>query len=115
MPDYTISSESAVGQRLDKFSDSEIISYLTFKDNKVDMSVGKITIGRSPSNNIVIENKLASRNHALIQKIRDEFFIKDMGSTNGTFLNGIRIPTDKYVRIRNGDKITIGNDNIIMS
>ncbi len=115
MQDYTISSESAVGQRLDKLTDTDVISYLTFKNSKVDISVGKITIGRSPSNNIVIDNKLASRNHALIQKIRDEFFLKDMGSTNGTFLNGTKVPADKYVRIRKGDKITIGNDNIIMS
>ncbi len=115
MPDYTISSESAVGQRLDKLADSDLISYLTFKNNKVDMSVGTITLGRAPTNSIVIENKLASRNHAVIQKIRDAFFLKDMGSTNGTFLNGTKVPADKYVRIRRGDKITIGNDNIVMS
>ncbi len=115
MQDNTISSESIVGKRLDKLVDSEAISYLTFKNNKVDMTIGKISIGRSPSNSVIIDNKLASRNHALIQKIRDEFFLKDMGSTNGTFLNGVKIPADKYVRIRRGDKITIGNDTIVLS
>ncbi len=115
MPDYTISSESAVGKRLDKLTDSDLISYLTFKNNKIDMGVGIITLGRAPTNSIVIENKLASRQHAIIQKIRDAFFIKDMGSTNGTFLNGTKVPADKYVRIKRGDKITIGNDNIVMS
>ena len=114
MQDYTISTESAVGQRLDKLKDNDAISYLTFKNSKVDISVGKITIGRAPGNNIVVDSKLASRNHAIIQKIKDAFFLKDCNSTNGTFLNGTKIPADKYIRIHSGDKITIGNDNVVM-
>lgn len=114
MQDYTISSESAVGKRLDRIKDKETISYLTFKNNKIDVTLGKITIGRSPDNNVVIDSKLASRNHAIIQKIKDAFYLKDCGSTNGTYLNGTKIPSDKYIRIHSGDKITIGNDNVVM-
>ena len=114
MQDYTISSESAVGQRLDKIKDNDTISYLTFKNSKVDVTIGKITIGRDPSNNVVVDSKLASRNHAVIQKIKNAYYLKDCDSTNGTFLNGTRIPADKYIRIQPGDKITIGNDNVVM-
>ncbi len=115
MDDQTISSESAVGKRLDRILATDTISYLTFNNNKVKVGAEKITLGRASTSDIVVDNKLASRNHAVIQRIREVYFIKDMESTNGTLLNGERIPPDKYVRIRKGDKITIGNDTIALS
>ena len=48
------------------------------------------------------------------QKIKNAYFLKDENSTNGTFLNGRRLPADKYVRLNPGDKITIGNSNLIL-
>ncbi|MBO5137441.1 MAG: FHA domain-containing protein [Spirochaetaceae bacterium] len=114
MQDTTIITSSKVGQRLEKLTDAEQVSYLMFGGSRIEL-VAKITIGRSSDNNIVIDNKLASRHHALIQKIKDAYFLKDENSTNGTFLNGRRIPADKYVRLNGGDKITIGNANLIIS
>lgn len=95
-------------------ADTDKVSYLMFNNNKIKL-VAKISIGRAPENNIIIDNKLASRHHALIQKIKDAYFLKDENSTNGTFLNGRRIPSDKYVKLNSGDKITIGNANLIIS
>ena len=113
MQDTTIITTSKVGQRLEKFTDNEQVSYLMFNNNRIEL-VAKITIGRSADNNIVIDNKLASRHHALIKKIKNAYFLKDENSTNGTFLNGRRLPADKYVRLNPGDKITIGNSNLIL-
>ena len=62
-----------------------------------------------------MDNKLASRHHAVIQKIKDAYFIKDAGSTNGTFVNNTIIPKEKYVKLHKGDKITIGNTSIVIS
>ncbi len=115
MQDYTITTESAVGQRLEMLNDdAESVSYLMFNKNKINL-VAKISIGRASDNDVVIDNKLASRHHAIIQKIKEDFFIKDTESTNGTYLNGKRIPNDKYVKLHKGDKITIGNDSFIMA
>ena len=114
MKDETIVTSSKVGQRLERLNDMNIVSQIFFKDSKIQL-VAKITIGRSPDNNIVVDNKLTSRHHAVIQKIKDAYFIKDEKSTNGTFLNGQRIPPEKYVKLNPGDKITIGNDNLVIS
>lgn len=114
MQDHTITTESAVGQRLEKINRVEPTSYLTFNNSKIGL-VSKITFGRSKENSVIINNKLASRTHAVIQKIKEDYFLKDLGSTNGTYLNGKKIPADKYVKLSRGDKITIGNDNVIMS
>ena len=64
---------------------------------------------------IVIDNKLASRHHASIQKIKNAYYLKDEGSTNGTLLNGNPIPKDKYVKLNANDKISIGTANLVIS
>ncbi len=113
MSDTTIVNTSPLGQHLDKIAESQQVSYLVFNKKRIQL-VAKITIGRDQDNNIVIDNKLASRHHCIIQKIRDAYFLKDENSTNGTFLNGRRIPSDKYVKLNHGDKLTVGSSNLIM-
>ena len=114
MFDETIITESPVGQRLEMMSNKDNVSYLMFNNKKIDL-VAQITIGRSVDNDVVIDNKLASRHHAIIQKIKDAYFLKDENSTNGTFLNGKKIPEGKYVRLNSGDKITVGNMSLVIS
>ena len=114
MFDETIITESPVGQRLEMMSNKDAVSYLMFNNKRIDL-VAKITIGRSSDNDVVVDNKLASRYHAIIQKIKNAYFIKDNDSTNGTFVNGAIIPKDKYVKLNKGDKVTIGNSSIVIS
>ena len=113
MSDTTIVNTSPLGQHLDRIAESQQVSYLVFNKKRIQL-VAKITIGRETDNNIWIDSKLASLHHCVIQKIRDAYFLKDENSTNGTFLNGRRIPSDKYVRLNPGDKLTIGSSNLIM-
>jgi adenylate cyclase len=64
-------------------------------------------IGRSDKNNVVLTDDLASRNHAMLQRSDEgQFYITDLGSSNGTFVNGGRISAP--VVLRHGDKIRIG-------
>ena len=114
MDDSTILTDSPVGKHIDAISNPGAMSYLLFNKQKNQL-VAKITIGREADNNVVIDNKLASRHHALIQKIRDDYFLKDEESTNGTYLNGTKIPAGKYVKLNRGDKITIGSANLVFS
>jgi len=114
MGEQTIINETPIGQQLERISESKQSSYLVFNKKKIQL-VAKITIGRDPANTVVIDNKLASRHHCIIQKIQDEYFLKDENSTNGKFLNDQRIPSDKYVKLRPGDKITVGTASLVMS
>ena len=110
----TIVTDIPVGKHLDAIGETKPASYLMFNNKRIDL-VAKITIGRGSDNDVVVDNKLASRHHALIQKIKNVYFLKDVGSTNGTFLNGTKIPSDKYVKLMPGDKITIGNMSLVIS
>jgi pSer/pThr/pTyr-binding forkhead associated (FHA) protein len=114
MSNETIQSFSPVGQQLSSYGETKPASYLMFNRKKIEL-VAKITIGRESDNDVVVDNKLASRHHAVIQKIKDAYFVKDTNSTNGTFVNGVKIPADKYVKLNPGDKITIGNMNLVVS
>ncbi len=113
MAETTIVTSSPAGKQLNKIKQGDL-SYLVFNKKKIEL-VTKITIGRESDNDVVIDSKLASRHHCSIQKIKDAYFLKDENSTNGTFLNGSRIPSDKFVRLNLGDKITIGSENIAMA
>jgi pSer/pThr/pTyr-binding forkhead associated (FHA) protein len=65
-----------------------------------------IGIGRRPESNIVLADPNVSRNHAEIRPQGDGFVLVDLGSTNGTKVNGVRI--DQHV-LADGDELTFGN------
>lgn len=69
---------------------------------------GNCALGRSPSNTVVLESPKVSRRHAIInlQNV-GEFWLIDLGSSNGTFLNKRRV--HHPVRLCNMDQITIGD------
>ena len=114
MDDKTIVTDSAVGKHLDVIAQMHPVSYLVFNKKKIKL-VAQITIGRDSDNNIVLDNKLVSRHHAMIQKIKNAYFLKDLNSTNGTYINDTRIPSDKYIRLNAGDKVTVGSSSLVIS
>ena len=64
-----------------------------------------ITIGRAPTNDIVIDHVSVSRIHAIVTKENDGYYIADNNSLNGTYVNGNRITAK--TRLNAGDKIII--------
>ncbi|MBN1865044.1 MAG: FHA domain-containing protein [Victivallales bacterium] len=74
-----------------------------------------ISIGRELDNDIVLEQEGASRYHAKIDWVDDAWFLKDLGSTNGTRLNGSKITPNEPVRLNQGDKIRIGQQTMLFA
>ena len=72
---------------------------------EVPLDKERIMIGRKPSNEIQIENLAVSGEHACIVTILNDSFLEDMGSTNGTLVNGN--PINKHI-LQNNDVIEIG-------
>ena len=70
----------------------------------------RISIGRTPDNDIVLENKAVSRKHALIEFDEDSALIIDNESLNGTFVNSRKITEEV---LKDNDQITIGKFNLI--
>jgi FHA domain len=69
----------------------------------------RISLGRKPDNDIQIDNLAVSGKHALIITILDDSFLEDLGSTNGTYVNGKLV---KKHALRNGDVIGLGKHEL---
>jgi len=66
----------------------------------------RTTIGRSPDNDIFLDDVTVSRKHAVLVESGGELKIEDLGSLNGTFVNRRRI--DSATRLESGDEVQIG-------
>ena len=69
------------------------------------LSKERTTIGRKPHNDIQIDNLAVSGEHAIIMTILNDSFLEDLGSTNGTLVNGQ--PVKKHF-LQSGDTVEIG-------
>jgi FHA domain-containing protein len=76
-----------------------------------DLDSSALTVGRSSHNDLQIErDEYASSAHARIEPRRDGVWLEDVGSTNGTYLNGIRLTHPK--RLTPGDVVRIGETEL---
>ena len=80
--------------------------------NKCPLDQPKLRIGRSPKCDIFIDDTVVSSEHAVIEKIENpdtqgaaEYFLEDLNSTNGTFLNNAKITRQK---LQHDDVIRVG-------
>lgn len=69
----------------------------------------RFTIGRKPQNEIQIDNLAVSGKHSMIITILDDSFLEDLGSTNGTYVNGKLV---KKHALKDGDVIAIGKHEL---
>lgn len=71
---------------------------------------GRIRIGRQSGNDLVISDPGVSRNHAeVLRGTKGGALLRDLGSTNGTIINGTRLESRAEHRLRDGDRITVGH------
>jgi predicted component of type VI protein secretion system len=77
----------------------------------LQMEQDVIAIGRSKENDVVIKNIKASRRHARIERIGATYQITDLGSGNGTKVNGKKID---FQALNKGDEIAIGDARITL-
>ena len=82
-----------------------ILSMETTMLKEIPLSKERTTIGRKPHNDIQIDNLAISGEHAVVITILNDSFLEDLGSTNGTFVNGQSV---KKHFLKNGDTIELG-------
>ncbi len=68
---------------------------------------GTMTLGRNADNGIVLGDASISNQHARMERVRDGWRIVDLGSTNGTFVNGRGVDGSGVV-LRGGEQISVG-------
>jgi len=88
---------------------------LAVNDRVVELTVSEgqppRIVGRSSDADVPLADPEASRGHAALQAAGGALFITDLGSRNGTFLNGKRLSAEG-IEVKSGDHIDVGNTRI---
>ena len=112
-PDAKNLPEAFAGRFADVFLSKPPVVILRFKDREIgrwEMDRPRLRIGRTPDNDIVIDNLGVSRLHAVIEEEKGGYSVRDCDSLNGTVVNGERSP---HRILQDGDEISIGKHTIV--
>jgi pSer/pThr/pTyr-binding forkhead associated (FHA) protein len=71
-----------------------------------------LRLGRSPDNDVILRDPATSGHHARLERRGDQFWLVDLGSTNGTLVNGEPIQERE---LTHGDRVTIGQNAVQFS
>ena len=77
----------------------------------VKLDRNETVVGRSPSTELQLQDVGISRTHARLYRMGTDFFVEDLQSANGTFINGQRVITAQ--QLTDGDKIAIGSSTVV--
>ena len=90
----------------------QLIDWLDEARTAVQVAETPFTMGRGSDCSLPVPDDQASRFHCQIEREGAVYFLKDLGSTNGTFLNGVRVVSS---RLHAGDQIQVGSSQILFS
>ncbi len=80
-------------------------------DGSVELTPPGVSLGRELDNDIIVEAEAASRYHCKVLWRDGDWYLKDLGSTNGTKLNGLKVSDE--IKLKEGDEIAIGYQKLI--
>jgi molecular chaperone DnaK (HSP70) len=103
-PSYRFSQTSSVPERRGRL--------ITGAGEVFPLQAGVTPIGRKRTNAIWLKDDQASRFHAEIREGKDGLTIIDLGSTNGTFVNGAQLAANRPYLLHPGDEIKIGDTRL---
>jgi two-component system, NtrC family, sensor kinase len=78
------------------------------KGRCIPFEADTVVLGRAPGNDIQMKDKSISRRHLRIERRGDQYFIRDLGSKNGTFIEGARIEPEREYAVTEGMPIAVG-------
>lgn len=78
----------------------------------VPLTGQRVTVGKASSNAVALEHdETVSRLHAVLENLENAWSIRDLGSRNGTYLNGERITAERV--LRSGDEVRVGKSRLL--
>ena len=101
----------AIGQAIQSGRLVVTHSAVVEEGSEFSLDSSAVTIGRAEQNDVVIDgDEFASARHARVEPRRDGVWVQDLGSTNGTFVNGVQI--DRPRKLVNGDVVRAGETEL---
>ena len=106
----TVLREETVTVRLHNASEPSLVAYVGGRTWEVRLSGDALTIGRHPTNDVVVETPSASRQHARVERRGDTVVVRDLDTSNGTWVDGDRV-TERV--LTDGATIRIGDARLV--
>ena len=101
---FTVSAEVVEGP------DGLVFAELVLPDGqRLTVGTEPVVMGRLPECDIVLTDPNVSRRHAEVRRLGDQVMVADLGSTNGTRVNGVPI---REQRLESGDEISLGSTTL---
>ena len=91
----------------------ELKSYVSVNDMEIELTQ-EITFGSGIESNVYLESDFVSECHGVIGKDKGSIYVRDLGSTNHTFINGSKIMPMENYKLKNGDVVTFGNIDVLI-
>lgn len=88
-----------------------LLSFRAYSSERYLLKTDKVALGRDDEADILLDDPSVSREHAVIKRENNDFFIEDAGSLNGTYVNR-GIIENKY-KLERGDEIQIGKYRLL--
>ena len=88
-----------------------VVSPVLELGEEYELNSSALTVGRGGQNDVALEDdEFASARHVRVEPRRDGVWVHDLGSTNGTFVNGVRV--DRPRKLAQGDTIRVGETEL---
>jgi len=97
MPRTTVGGRRATNERLAAQEFDLVLVNTVAAGTAFALNKSTVRIGKAPENDVGLEDPTVSRAHLLVQRQGDRFLVQDLGSTNGTFLDGAQV-REAYLR-----------------
>src|SRR4051812_46811551 len=91
---------------------AQVLRYSNERGAELSFSLAgqqRTTLGRGSDCHLVLPDSRVSRLHASIEAVDHHHLLRDEGSSNGTFLNGLRLTPGSAFSLRDGDVIEVGS------
>lgn len=86
------------------------VFWLSYQGSRIPLKQGETIVGRSPHCTVVISNRRISRQHCSLTLEHDTLRVSDLGSSNGTWVNGA--PVTEATRLNAGDLLELGEERL---
>ena len=90
-----------------------VLKDLTGNRKNIKLGSKSLTIGRSSKADVTIDDKMLSEEHMCIEVIKNRVMIKDLNSTNGTYIDAKKIETQTLLELKRGSELLLGSRNIV--
>lgn len=81
----------------------------------IPITGSSVRIGQGPQNDVVIDDDTISTSHARLEYAEGSWRLSDLGSRNGTFVDGVRVPSGGTVELPGGAPVAFGGVKLIFS